>query len=215
GVRLALDDFGTGYSSLGYLRKAPFDKIKIDQSFVRGAAVAGSRNAAIIKAIVTLADTLGMETTAEGVEIQDEIELIRELGCSHIQGYVYGRPMLAEDAANLLEAQGGTAAPSGHKFSRDNRTKMLRSARLDIRGIQHSVRIRNVSRTGAMVDGLASGEPGDEVLIELMDDQMFSAKLRWLRDGKAGLEFAEPFNTDRMSGPPEPVSIRRRIAAGS
>jgi len=210
GVRLALDDFGTGYSSLGYLRKAPFDKIKIDQSFVRGAAVAGSRNAAIIKAIVTLADTLGMETTAEGVEIQDEIELIRELGCSHIQGYVYGRPMVAEDAAKLLEGQGGTAAASGHKFSRDTRTKMLRSARLDIGGVQHAVRIRNVSRTGAMIDGLGSGAPGDEVLIELMDDQMFRAQLRWLRDGKAGLEFAEPFNTERMSGPAEPISIRRR-----
>ncbi|MEJ8631322.1 EAL domain-containing protein [Sphingomonas sp. I4] len=66
GIRLALDDFGTGYSSLGYLRHAPFDKIKIDQSFVRGAVRSGSRNAAIIRAIVTLADTLGMETTAEG-----------------------------------------------------------------------------------------------------------------------------------------------------
>ncbi|KAK0338776.1 hypothetical protein LTR94_037214, partial [Friedmanniomyces endolithicus] len=66
GVRLALDDFGTGYSSLGYLKKAPFDKIKIDQSFVRGAIQPGNRNAAIIKAIVSLADTLGMETTAEG-----------------------------------------------------------------------------------------------------------------------------------------------------
>src|SRR3546814_11503094 len=82
GVRLALDDFGTGYSSLGYLKKAPFDKIKIDQSFVRGAAIAGNRNAAIIKAIVTLAETLGMETTAEGVDLKDELALIRELGRS-------------------------------------------------------------------------------------------------------------------------------------
>ena len=73
GVRLALDDFGTGYSSLGYLKKAPFDKIKIDQSFVRGATLAGSRNGAIISAIVSLAESLGMETTAEGVETLDEI----------------------------------------------------------------------------------------------------------------------------------------------
>src|SRR3546814_17718663 len=97
GVRLALDDFGTGYSSLGYLKKAPFDKIKIDQSFVRGAAIAGNRNAAIIKAIVTLAETLGMETTAEGVELKDELALIRELGCSHIQGYIYGKPARCEE----------------------------------------------------------------------------------------------------------------------
>jgi len=210
GVRLALDDFGTGYSSLGYLRKAPFDKIKIDQSFVRGAAIAGSRNAAIIKAIVTLANTLGMETTAEGVEVQDEIALIRELGCSHIQGYVYGRPMVAEDAARLLEGEGGTASPSGHKVSRAPRTKMLRSAILEIDGRQHPVRIRNVSGSGAMIDGLDNGEVGAEVLIELMDDQMFRAHLRWLSDGKTGLEFAEPFNLDRLSEPARPLSIRRR-----
>jgi len=73
GVRLALDDFGTGYSSLGYLKKAPFDKIKIDQSFVRGATMSGSRNGAIIASIVSLAEALGMETTAEGVEESEQL----------------------------------------------------------------------------------------------------------------------------------------------
>jgi diguanylate cyclase (GGDEF)-like protein/PAS domain S-box-containing protein len=210
GVRLALDDFGTGYSSLGYLRKAPFDKIKIDQSFVRGAAIAGSRNAAIIKAIVTLANTLGMETTAEGAEVQDEIELIRELGCSHIQGYIYGRPMVAADAMRLLEGDGGKASASGYKVSRSPRTKMLRSATLEIGGKQRPVRIRNVSRSGAMVDGLETGAIGDEVLIELLDDQMFRARLRWARDGKSGLEFAEPFDLARLTAPAEPASVRKR-----
>src|SRR5207249_805925 len=88
GVRLALDDFGTGYSSLGYLKKAPFDKIKIDQSFVRGASSATSRNSAIIRAIVTLAESLDMDTTAEGVESHDDLQLIRELGCSQVQRYI-------------------------------------------------------------------------------------------------------------------------------
>ncbi|MCB2059704.1 MAG: EAL domain-containing protein, partial [Novosphingobium sp.] len=88
GVRLALDDFGIGYSSLGYLKKAPFDRIKIDQSFVRGATMAGSRNGAIIASIVSLAEALGMETTAEGVETLDELDLVRMLGCSHIQGFI-------------------------------------------------------------------------------------------------------------------------------
>src|SRR5690606_28620407 len=79
GARLALDDFGTGYSSLGYLSKAPFDKIKIDQSFIRGITEPGSRNVAIIKAIVSLAEALDMDTTAEGIEAHDELELMREL----------------------------------------------------------------------------------------------------------------------------------------
>src|SRR5205085_45133 len=101
GVRLALDDFGTGYSSLGYLKKAPFDKIKIDQSFVRGAASSTNRNAAIIRAIVTLAESLQMDTCAEGVETHDDLHLIRELGCSHIQGYIFGKPAAAEAARDL------------------------------------------------------------------------------------------------------------------
>src|SRR3546814_15948836 len=78
---------------------------RIDQSFVRGAASAGNRNAAIIKAIVTLAETLGMETTAEGVELKDELALIRELGCSHIQGYIYGKPARCEEVEKQLRSE--------------------------------------------------------------------------------------------------------------
>ncbi|KQN27780.1 diguanylate cyclase [Sphingomonas sp. Leaf38] len=201
GVRLALDDFGTGYSSLGYLRNAPFDKIKIDQSFVKGAAEPGNRNAAIIKAIVTLADTLGMETTAEGVEIQDEIDLLRNLGCTHIQGYVYGRPIRAEEALVQLGLENGTATASGFKVSRAPRTKMLRSARILIGGVRGDVRIRDISTSGAMLDGLRiDGNPdGVELQIELLEDQMIPARVRWARDGKAGIEFHEAFNLERLN----------------
>ena len=78
GVKLALDDFGTGYSSLSYLQRVPFDKIKIDRSFVTGASDPDSRNAALIRAMVGLASDLKMQTTAEGVETQDELLLVRE-----------------------------------------------------------------------------------------------------------------------------------------
>jgi diguanylate cyclase (GGDEF)-like protein len=211
GVRLALDDFGTGYSSLGYLKNAPFDKIKIDQSFVRGAAVAGNRNAAIIKAIVTLADTLGMETTAEGVEVQDEIDLIRELGCSHIQGYVYGRPVAAAEVRAQLTAAGLTATPSGHRFSRAPRTRMLRSALLETGGRRVTVRLRSLSATGAMIDEVGPLELGSAVRIELIEGQMFSGTVRWTSAGKAGLNFDEPFNMNRAN--PAPASrIARRSA---
>ncbi|VVT23011.1 Cyclic di-GMP phosphodiesterase Gmr [Sphingomonas sp. EC-HK361] len=213
GVRLALDDFGTGYSSLGYLKSAPFDKIKIDQSFVRGAIQPGNRNAAIIKAIVTLADTLGMETTAEGVEQQDEIALIRELGCSHIQGFVYGRPAPAATVHEQLAGARGQAAPIGHRVSRAARTKMLRSARIAVGEEMGEVRIRNMSTTGAMIDGVdfPAEAIGVDVQIELLEDQLFPATIRWAKDGKAGLEFARSFDMERLNQVPSRIS--RRTAA--
>jgi hypothetical protein len=204
GVSLALDDFGTGYSSLGYLRKAPFDKIKIDQSFVRGAATPGNRNAAIIKAIVTLADTLGMETTAEGVELQDEVALIRSLGCSHIQGYVYGRAIRSEEVRERLSG-GDAAAPEGHRTSRAPRVKMLRWATLDIQGQMGDVRIRNMSSTGALIDGIdfGRGAEGLKMRIGIGEGQIVDAELRWSREGQAGVKFARPVALDRL-GPPLP-----------
>ena len=201
GVRLALDDFGTGYSSLGYLKSAPFDKIKIDQSFVRGAIAPDSRNGAIIQAIVTLAATLGMETTAEGVEAQDEIELIRQLGCTHIQGYVYGRPMRAEQVREQLALHGGLAVPVGHRVTRAPRVKTLRWAKLVIAGESGPVRIRNVSASGALIDGLELPEAaiGQRAMIELIDEQMFPARIRWAKNGFAGLAFEAKFDLERLS----------------
>ena len=104
GIRLSLDDFGTGYSSLGYLRKTQFSTIKVDRSFVQGAAKGTPESIAIIRAVVALADSLGMATTAEGAETELEVETIRTLGCSNIQGYYYGRPMPSSDVLVLFRA---------------------------------------------------------------------------------------------------------------
>ncbi|WP_294111968.1 EAL domain-containing protein [Sphingomonas sp.] len=209
GVRLSLDDFGTGYSSLGYLKSAPFDKIKIDQSFVRGAAITGNRNAAIVRAIVALAGSLGMETTAEGVETQDEIELIRTLGCSHIQGYVYGTPARAEQVAQLLEEGAGFAKPLGYRMSRPSRTAIMRQAVVNIGGARGEVRLRNISPLGAQLDGLAfNGDArGTELLIEINDGEPLAATVRWAQDGKCGVEFAERFDMERLSV--EPARLRK------
>jgi diguanylate cyclase (GGDEF)-like protein len=103
GVRLALDDFGTGYSSLGYLSKTKFSTIKIDRSFVQGAAKNLPESIAIIRAVVALADSLGMATTAEGVETEAECQLITNLGCRKIQGYLFGRPMPSAEARRLFD----------------------------------------------------------------------------------------------------------------
>jgi len=102
GCGIALDDFGTGYSSLGYLRNNRFTTIKIDRSFVQGAAKDSPESLAIIRAVVAMADALDMTTTAEGVESERELDRIRQLGCTKIQGFLFGRPMGAMDAAALL-----------------------------------------------------------------------------------------------------------------
>jgi EAL domain-containing protein (putative c-di-GMP-specific phosphodiesterase class I) len=105
GCSVALDDFGTGYSSLGYLRKLRFSTIKIDRSFVQGAAVDNAESLAIVRAVVAMADSLGMATTAEGVETAEEAKLITAMGCTKIQGYYFGRPMEKEDARSLFRQQ--------------------------------------------------------------------------------------------------------------
>ncbi|WP_168453541.1 putative bifunctional diguanylate cyclase/phosphodiesterase [Sphingopyxis microcysteis] len=102
GVRIALDDFGTGYSSLSYLRSFPFDKLKIDQSFVRDLTAGGNANA-VIRAITTLADALGMETLAEGVEDEAQAEILRQEGCRQIQGYLLSRPINARAVHEFID----------------------------------------------------------------------------------------------------------------
>ena len=215
GVRLALDDFGTGYSALGYLKTAPFDKIKIDQSFIRGAAVIGNRNAAIIKAIVSLANTLYMETTAEGVELEDEIELVKQLGCSHIQGYIYGKPMPHDEVIKQLGDGTGVAVAEGHRASRSERKKILRSTMVDLDGQLQKGLIRNISATGAMVEGLGELEAGTDLLIEIIEGQMFRSTVRWSDKERMGIEFARNFDLERLNearGKPK-RPIRRSAAA--
>jgi len=98
GVKLSLDDFGTGYSSLGYLSRTRFSSIKIDRSFVQGASKGVKEAIAIIRAVVALAQSLGMATTAEGVETEEEHVMVQNLGCTKVQGYYFGRPLPVEEA---------------------------------------------------------------------------------------------------------------------
>jgi diguanylate cyclase (GGDEF)-like protein len=101
GVRVAMDDFGTGYSSLGSLRKFPFDKIKIDQSFVRELS-ATPESVAIVRAIVSLCGALGMSTTAEGVETSEQLAILADEGCTEVQGYLLSTPRPPSEIPDLL-----------------------------------------------------------------------------------------------------------------
>jgi predicted signal transduction protein with EAL and GGDEF domain len=109
GVRVALDDFGTGYSSLSYLQRFPFDKIKIDRSFVNEIVDSGG-SCAIIQAVVNIAAARNMTTTAEGVETELQRELLRTLGCTEMQGYLFSPAKPAADVVALFAAQRPAAA---------------------------------------------------------------------------------------------------------
>jgi PAS domain S-box-containing protein len=101
GFHLTMDDFGTGYSSLAYLKRFPFDSVKIDQSFVRGIPV-NRDDCAIVEAIVAMAHSLDLKVVAEGVETQEQSEFLRNLGCDQIQGYIFSKPIPSAEIVGLL-----------------------------------------------------------------------------------------------------------------
>ncbi|MDE2561044.1 MAG: EAL domain-containing protein [Sphingomonadales bacterium] len=217
GVRLALDDFGTGYSALGYLKKAPFNKIKIDQSFVRGATQPGSRNGAIIASIVSLAEALDMDTTAEGVETFDELDLVRMLGCSHIQGYIYEKALSPEDALERLR-MGLTAIAQGPRSARAARQSMLRKVVLEHGGQHYDGMVRNISQTGALIEGLWN-VPSDTIFrVQLADGFTVTATARWSKDDRMGVEFSAPLRLDEngriaavVSNPAKQAAMTRPV----
>jgi EAL domain-containing protein (putative c-di-GMP-specific phosphodiesterase class I) len=210
GVRLALDDFGTGYSSLGYLKKAPFDKIKIDQSFVRGAASSANRNAALIRAIVTLAETLDMDTCAEGVETHDDLQLIRDLGVSMVQGYIFGRPGPAEAAREL--ANSVTVEADGFRCSREPRHRLMRRAITCIDGETIEVKLRNISSMGALVECDLPVSPGTDLAIDIVGVGPMRGIVCWAQSGKFGVKFGQQFDLTRLASKrekPDHVAMMR------
>ena len=101
GLRIAMDDFGTGYSSLSYLQSFPFDRIKVDRSFVSQLG-ANSTSSTVVRAVVDIATSRGMQTTAEGVETEEQRASLEALGCDEAQGYLLGRPVPVEQVATLI-----------------------------------------------------------------------------------------------------------------
>ena len=208
GVRLALDDFGTGYSSLGYLRKAPFDKIKIDQSFVRGSTEPDNSNSAIIAAIVSLADALDMETTAEGVEAMDELALVTERGAKLIQGFIFSRAVPQDEVLEKLADGNFVYQASGPEKQRSQRRTLFRRIGVIHEDDRYDAVLRNLSRSGAMIEGLVEVPVGTELVLDLGEGQLAVCKVRRSQDATQGVEFETPLISDGADG----LCTRHRIS---
>ncbi|MFL6752548.1 MAG: EAL domain-containing protein [Sphingomicrobium sp.] len=200
GVRLALDDFGTGYSSLGYLRTAPFDKIKIDQTFVRAATTPGSRNGAIIAAIVALAEALEMETTAEGIEYLDQLDLIRGLRVSHVQGWVYSKAISSSELTARLEDGNWRISPSGPATQRSDRHAVYRKVGLIHGNRYRSALMRNVSKTGALIEDIEQLPLHSLIVVDFGDGQLTYARVVRAAGRKLGVVFEQELVDDGNGG---------------
>ena len=208
GVKLSLDDFGTGYSSLGYLRKAPFDKIKIDQSFVRGCTEKDNTNSAIITAIVSLANALKMETTAEGVEAMDELARVRDLGATNVQGFIYSRAVPQGEVVAKLADGDFEYAPMGPERHRAERKTVFRRIGIIHEDHRYDAVLRNLSRTGAMIEGLLEVPIGTDLVIDLGEGQLVVGTVRRSQDASQGIEFESPLISDGSDG----LCTRHRIS---
>ncbi len=124
GVCVALDDFGVGYSSLSYLRDFRFDRIKIDQSFVRGAAN-DAVGRAIVRAIASLGQSLGMATVAEGVETEAQMGRIISDGCTDVQGYLISRPLPPKQIDDFLQSRSDEVSGGAADGSCDRQLELL------------------------------------------------------------------------------------------
>jgi diguanylate cyclase (GGDEF)-like protein/PAS domain S-box-containing protein len=200
GVRLALDDFGTGYSSLGYLKHGHFDKLKIDQSFVRGCTENGDTNPAIITAIVALAKALGMETVAEGVEAMDELDLVKQRGADLVQGYIYSQALPQEEVLAQVSNGAMKVTPNGPPRHRSDRISIFRKVGLIHEDHYYQVILRNLSKSGARITGLAGVPVGTDVVLDLGHGQLVVSKVVNASESSQGLQFETTLISDGGGG---------------
>ena len=208
GVRLALDDFGTGYSSLGYLRKVDFDKIKIDRGFIAGVTEPNSRNAAIIASVVSLAAGLKMDTTAEGIEAHDELQAMRELGIKTIQGYIYSKPVSGEAVREAMASGEWTIEPSGPDRYRTDRRTVLLKVGLIHEDHRYDATMRNLSKSGALIEGLIDVPQGTQFVVDFGEGQLAVASVRRTAGTMQGLQFEVPLVDDGAGG----LCTRHRVS---
>lgn len=208
GVRLALDDFGTGYSSLSYLRSAPFDKLKVDQSFVETCTLEDNNSEKIIAAIIGLADALGMDTTVEGVEAFDQLALVRAKGGRYIQGWIYSRALPQWEILETIAAKGFKLEPVGPAQHHPGRRSMFRRIGLIHEDHRYEALMRELSKTSARIDGLLGVPPETNLVLDLGGGQLVVGRVTQSTDATLEVQFETPLVSDGAGG----LCTRHRVS---
>jgi hypothetical protein len=146
-----------------------------------------------------------METCAEGVETHDDLNLIRELGCSHIQGYIFGRPADAATSRELANAT--TVEADGFNVAREPRQRLMRRAVASIDGKPVEIRLRNISVMGAFVECERPVAPGTQLTIDIVGVGPVTGVVRWSQSGRFGVQFVEAFDLGRLA--PKPTKLNQ------
>lgn len=208
GVRLALDDFGTGYSSLSYLRSAPFDKIKVDKSFVDSCTQKDKNSAKIIAAIVSLSEALGMETTVEGVEAFDQFDLVCSKGARYIQGWIYSKALRLEEIEENLGSGVFKIEPDGPDLYRPDRRTVFRRIGAIHEDHRYEVVMRDLSKTGARFEGMLGVPIGTQLVLDLGGGQLVISTVIRAKEAMVATEFETPLVSDGAGG----LCTRHRVS---
>jgi diguanylate cyclase (GGDEF)-like protein len=208
GVRLALDDFGTGYSSLSYLRSAPFDKLKVDKSFVDSCTQSDQNSAKIITAIIGLSKALGMETTVEGVEAFDQLEVVKSRGAELIQGWIYAKAMPQYQVLQHIQSGEFKIEPNGPQKHRPDRRSMFRRIGIIHGDHRYDAVIRDLSKTGAFIEGLVGVPIGTALVLDLGGGQLAVCSVNRSEGAQIGVEFETSLVNDGAGG----LCTRHRVS---
>jgi len=208
GVRLTLDEFGSGYSSLAYLRRAPFDAVKIDETLVSEAEAHDSKDLGLIRAIVALAGALEMDTIANGIETTDLFDRLKECGVKFMQGQIYSDPVAREVADTELIGDAWKIEPSGDRTKRARRRTVFRKIQVIHDDHSYEVTLRNLSKTGALIEGLHEVPKETQFVVDLGGGQLAVATVIRSSGDTQGLEFEQSLVDDGAGG----LCTRNRVS---
>ena len=200
GVRVSLDNFGSGNSPIAYLRNSHFDKIKIDRSITQEVTQPHSRCAAIAASIVTLATRLGMVTVAEGIETNEELKAMAELGIAQIQGFIYSAACTSDEVVEALGNGQWIIQPDGPMNNRPDRRSVYRRVGVIHEDFRYDVIMRNLSRGGAAVEGLFDVPVDTQFVLDLGEGQLVVSTVRRSDGAMQGLEFEMSLVDDGAGG---------------